>query len=170
MNYKENLKFLIANGLGNVNKYTNSSLNELVDCEISKIDDKSEIVSRLLVLGISIMGVCFFLLVYLISNINKKYHILWSFIKTIAHESYFELRQSCLERLSLIHGAECIPEDTETVHRFKKLITNKIKFNFSTKFILRISILVIITGAYYALLHDFLYPECKEVLKARLKV
>ncbi|CAG9334493.1 unnamed protein product [Blepharisma stoltei] len=168
-NFDDEMRYLISNGLENIYQRTNSSLGELVDCEMQRISDNSDIITILLVVGLCVSGLCTIVLIYYIFSISNKYNILWNFIKKITHLSYFELKRCCLERLCSVHGNDYNQEEVDAVYR-NKPPEDKLTFKENLKFILRLCIFLLITTLYYISVHAILYVKCEELLRERPKL
>ncbi|CAG9321888.1 unnamed protein product [Blepharisma stoltei] len=167
--FDDEMRYLISNGLENVYQQTNSSLRNLVRCEINRISEISNTITILMVAGICVLGFCTIILVYYIFYISKKYNVLWNFIKTITHSAYFELKRSCLERLCSIHGNDYNQDEVDSVYRNKEP-DEKLTFKENQKFIMRLSIFLLQTAAYYIVVHAVLFSSCEDLLHERPKL
>lgn len=165
----KNFYFILANGLGNLNKQVNATLDGLVTCETERILEISQIITLLFISGVIILGICLTTLTIFIFIISNGYNTLWKFIKRITHPAFFELKRSCIDRLQSVHGIDTYEEEQDSVNR-TKLINEKLKFKIYRKFLSRLSIFLVVTMVYYFVVHLELYPNCEKYLKERPKL
>ncbi|CAG9334495.1 unnamed protein product [Blepharisma stoltei] len=163
VDYKKQLMFLFANGLGDMVMQTNSSLSDLVDCEINRISQISNSIVIYLFIGISILGLCAIGLAGGIWFINKKYNDIWNFIRTITSASYFDLKSTCIDRLLLAHGVDYFSESDFP----KKAFQEPLKFKVYWKYLKWLSVFFVTSTIYYIIVHAFLYSRCESLLKNR---
>lgn len=161
--YRQNLQFLIANGIGDVKYSVYHALDGLIGCEESKIEDIYGENYILIIVGIVTLSVFIIILGVYIEFYNKNYNRLWNLIKEYSHAAYFLLKANCLERLTIVHGTEQLEENTYSTKKTQK-ISNPVKFSIYLRFLILISCLIIVTLINYSVVHLYLYPKCKSIL------
>ncbi|CAG9324876.1 unnamed protein product [Blepharisma stoltei] len=167
--YTQDLKFVIANGLGRAFQKTNSSLHGLSDCEIEKIYENSNEVIILAVSGSALLGICMMILFLFIFLINKRYDQLWNFVIKITHDAYFDLNGHCFDRLSSVLGTDLTQEEINSLLRYKPK-HKEVNFKIIFRHFSRLFVFIGLTIAYYLVIHQYLYPSCERYLIERPKL
>lgn len=152
----------MLNGLGKTFQVNNESLYTNINCELENIKDLTNEINLLLFYGFIVLVACILILVPFYLYLDIMVNRFWNHIRTSTHESYFELKQSLTDRLSLIHGQYNLDSDTKKAH-------SKMKANYKHpwRFLWRVSIYIVITLAMFLLNYFFLYKNCSDVLYKR---
>ncbi|CAG9331222.1 unnamed protein product [Blepharisma stoltei] len=162
----ESGKFFYLNGFGNAFHYCNSSLYELIDCEVSNINDLAAKIYLLSGLGFGVLCVCTVAMLPFYFSIDKMKNIFWNYIKQKAYEFYFDLRQACSDRLASIHGQiESIYSNSATSSMSKEA-----KFKKRWKSSWKVLIYFAISFFFFLFNLLYLYENCTELLSLRPKL
>ncbi|CAG9311178.1 unnamed protein product [Blepharisma stoltei] len=154
----------MMNGYGDGFQYCNSSLYEVIECQKSlMLDFKSEIL-LLLIMGIGVLGLCFFFMVPFCYSVIKIENDFWNNLRKKAVRNYSEMKQALLERLRSVHS----------YHEFlySNRIPSRLIFNFKNywKFIWRFFIYFIAVIAFSVINIIYLYENCTNYLAYRPEV
>ncbi|CAG9311190.1 unnamed protein product [Blepharisma stoltei] len=159
--FSSEVKFLKMTGYGYGYQYINSSLYEVMDCQKSlMLEFKSEMFI-LLILGIGVLGLCFFVMIPFCYSVIKIENDLWNNLRRKTFRNYSEMKQALLERLKSVHSQ---PEIL-----FSNRIPNKTLFNFKNywKYIWRIWVYFLIVIAFSVINITYLYEDCTNYLAYR---
>ncbi|CAG9311212.1 unnamed protein product [Blepharisma stoltei] len=160
-NYKNEITFLALNNFGEVTRYCNNSLYQVIDCQKSMMLDFKTEVYILLILGVGVLALCICAMVpFCYSTINYEDE-LWNNLRKKAYENYSELKQNLLERIKRVH---CQPE---ILVNHRKPSNNKANFKSYYKYVWRISIYFIAVTAFSIANIAFLYEKCTDYLSYR---
>ena len=167
MNYYNDLYFLTINGIGPMFKKVNSTLNNYIECDSDSVDQLDTNMNLLLFVITGILIMCFCVLVPNSIGINKKFSQLWNEMRKLGGNSYVELRQTALLRLSDVHGELDLNVDECEGINFKKKEAKQVNLGYVRSYIYRLLIFVVISIAFYFVSYFVFYGQCKYYLKNR---
>ncbi|CAG9330076.1 unnamed protein product [Blepharisma stoltei] len=158
----EEITFFTLNGYGRTFEYCNASLYDLVDCQINHVDNLSGDINTLLIAGFAILCICVGVMIifYLAADIMK--NTFWNHIKSQAYEFYYDLKQSCLDRLISIHGQTDNNSDAIS-GRTSKNGDFKDRWIYSW----RVIVYFLFSLFFFLLEYTYLYQNCAYLLKLR---
>ena len=156
---KDSQYYIVINGIGSICGNLELALKDLKECEKEKVYDLDATVYLLLSVAVLVLLVCFGVLSWSSNIINYNSHQVWNFLRSNIAQSYFELKNSCLDRLSSLY--EEILEDQPI-----SSVNNKKEVNFrrSFKYIMRISVFLGFSCLYYLLMFLVVYRQCVNLL------
>ncbi|CAG9322772.1 unnamed protein product [Blepharisma stoltei] len=161
--YKTFIGFLAANGLGNAHRQIKNTISSIVDCEQDNVHELTLKVSFLLGIGFGVLVLCVIIMIPFICSIDNVLNTFWNKIKSNAYQSYFDLRQACIDRLSDFHGQTMItrPENS------KKLVNQAVKFTNAWSYIIRLCMSLVAAFLFFMVNLNVLYKECESSLNLR---
>ncbi|CAG9314552.1 unnamed protein product [Blepharisma stoltei] len=161
--HKEDLYYIVMNGVGDFYKFTNSSLASLVSCEISKVNELSSTIRLLLILSSLVLGTGIIVLIPFSFRISNIHNELWDFMVQLTLLVGHGLREKCLSRLSITHGYEAFEYANELIVRKHTVI----EANNPWLIITKLSLLFLFALGFEFTRTFVLYQTCEEYLNNR---
>ena len=159
------LFFLTFNCLGNSLQTLNASIEELVLCEISRIDYLKDLKNIFLIIGLCILGASFLFLTFYLLTIDQNLDSVWEALRHRSHRHFFDIREQIIERLSDFHHEnDFVDNDLESMN-YKK--STPLHFKHSVQYLLKFSILFIITGLVILVTFLVFYENIENSLYSR---
>ncbi|CAG9322467.1 unnamed protein product [Blepharisma stoltei] len=164
-------RFFGLNSFGYTFEFTHGAMSGLVDCEVNRVKETDTKITALIFVGLGLLAIFTGILIgysILMARSNDNF---WNFVNQSSQISFFYLRESCLERLSEVHGVNYSKDNNIENHYPKiKRYYRKIHSKLYIKYIWRISIFLAIASCYYFTLKFSLYDQCETYLINRPKL
>jgi hypothetical protein len=146
------------------------AINDLVDCESRKINDLTVIVYYLMIGGFSALGLSFGITLWYLVKIHTQLNLCWNHLLRKVRDKYSILKRIIIDRLAQYHkiyeeeGEE--DENDEMLHKHKN---TKLHLKFYWRYMIRFSILFILSGVLYLVAILVFYNNIKNYLNYRLE-
>ncbi|CAG9322470.1 unnamed protein product [Blepharisma stoltei] len=155
-------KFFGLNSFGYTYEFTHQAMLNLRDCEVDRVKGLGRYITAWIFIGTALLGIFIGVLIVYVIYMNHNYDKFWEFFKKNLQVSYIDLRIVCVERLWKIHGIDYKRDYFEEGSESKD--AKAIKSKMYVRYILRLSIFLIIALTYYIILKYYLYDQCESFL------
>ncbi|CAG9311208.1 unnamed protein product [Blepharisma stoltei] len=159
--YSDEITFLTLNSFGEVTKYCNDSLYQIIDCQKSIMLEFKTEVYILLILGVGVLAICIFAMIpFCYSTINYE-NELWNNLRKKVYENHSELKKNLLDRIKYFHYQYELPLNG------KNILHKNINFKKYWKYVWRIFIYFIVVATFSITNITLLYEKCTDYLSYR---
>lgn len=164
VDYQEELKFLVLNLFGHTRDYLKNQQKLLFKCEEKSIEELSRVKIILIVIGISVICLCFLISIALIKKIHYNQFLLWKNLIKIAN-STSPFIGKCKDRCFELSGF--IFDHNEAKSKKSKQIK---KLKFYSRYIYRIFALLLVGALYYIIVYYQYYLVFESQLQSRNQI
>lgn len=140
--------FVLFNSLGSSFQQTNLALANLVNCELTRVDELSEIKNYLLIGAVIVLSSSALIMSLYLLSIDKFLNILWEYLRKRVHSGYYEVKHLVSERLMQYHNELENTDHESDNFNYKSAV--EIKFRHSFRYMARFSLLFIFGALFYA--------------------
>ncbi|CAG9317504.1 unnamed protein product [Blepharisma stoltei] len=163
LDHKDSEFYLIVNHLGQFYNYVNGSFSGFISCEKDRLASETMNINYLTIMGLCVLGICTLVLIPIAKRLQDNFNGLLNHVKKLAHSSYYELHQNCLNRLSTVHD---FSQDNEDLKR-PKFQDVEIKSREGYHLMLLCFVFILFSSGYYIIVTFWLYPSCTSLLDQR---
>lgn len=164
-NYSKEMFMVFFNCLGGPLKYTITTIEDLIDCELDRVTNLSSQKTFLLLGGVSIVGTSICILALYLITIDKHLNALWQFLDKRMRTGFLQIRQLISERLSQYHEIYEVPDSEMDGNAIKK--KSLLKFKHSLWYLMRFSLIFLFATGFYIVLITFFYDSICRFLEIR---
>jgi heme/copper-type cytochrome/quinol oxidase subunit 4 len=157
--------YIYSNTLSvSVNQFQ-EAIDDLRTCESSRISTLTKIVYYLMLAGLVTVGLSFLIVLWYLIKVDKQINLCWNRFSQTVEDNYSLLKGIAIDRLAQYH--KIYNQDDEKIsHRPKK---TKLKFNFYWNYMIKFSILFILSVFLYLVAVLVFYNNIQSYLNYRLK-
>lgn len=163
--YSKEMFMIAINCLGDPFNDIKISINNLIDCELGRVEKLGQQKIFLLLGGVGIVGLSTCILALYLLTIDKHLNALWQFLDKRMRNGFLQIRQLILERLSQYHDVYEIADSELDSCALKK--KDLLKFKHSLFYLARFSILFIFAAVFYIILTTVFYEIIYNYLEVR---
>ncbi|OMJ68364.1 hypothetical protein SteCoe_34221 [Stentor coeruleus] len=156
---------VIFNCLGNPFNDILLTIENLIDCELDRVNNLGQQRIFLLLGGVGIVGLSICILALYLLTIDKHLNGLWQFLDKRMRNGFLQIRQLILERLSQYHNIYEIADSEIDPGALKK--KDPLKFKHSLWYLAKFSILFIFAAVFYIVLTTVFYEIIQKYLEIR---
>ena len=164
VDFDEELKFIVLNLFGKTRDYLRNQQKILFKCEEKSIEELSMVKIILIVIGVSVISLCFFVSIALIKKIHANQFLLWKNLIKIANSTspfIGKCKNRCFELSDFIFEPnEVKPKKSKQIKRLK----------FYSRYISRFFALLLVGALYYVIVYYQYYRVFESQLQSRNQI
>lgn len=155
---------LQVNGLGQSIDFINLVLEKIARCQTNQATSLAYIKIYVIVVGVFVLGICILLTIPFVIFLQNRLNLLWNQIRTISQKNSNSLIDVCNHRLEEFHDIK------DTNNKVLEISRSSIKFNYTTKYLIRLSVFLIIGSVFYITSNYIFYVKFESFLSNRPQI
>lgn len=155
---------LIYNAYGPVLVTTKKTVNDIIECEISRVNTLFSKNIYFIIAGLGVLSFSTVFLVVFLLKIDKYLNGIWEVLRKRLRANYPQLKSYLSDRLVTMHNCNIETDTNEHVH--KKHIQT-LKYKHSLRYFLRLIVLFVTVGVFYLVISLYFYENIKNSLHYR---
>ena len=170
---KQNEVFIQKNLLSGGPDYLKKIIHLLEDCEMAQVEQLSLNILPWIVVEISVIGLCLFVLVFYITRVDTMFKKLWKSLMKHTRLSIHNHTQKILQRLSMIHENQEVKPEFEPKFKTKKKVRFAEKWKFLKVVILVCGLCLVYTSSFVFLIETLSVNQLvyeKTILKKNVRL
>jgi hypothetical protein len=142
-------------------EFISNVLEDVQQCQKAQAVSISYIKLYVVLIGISVLGLCMAIIIPFIIFLQNRLNLLWNQIKAASKKDNNSLGHRCINRLEKFHNIKDI-----NINELE-ISNNRIKFGYIFKYLVRLSVFLMIGSVYYIIANYAFYVKLQSLLSNR---
>jgi hypothetical protein len=161
---KDQCFFLQENGFGKASEFIENILQQILKCQETKALEFPSLNLYVIIIGISVLGICIVLVIPFVLFIQNRLNLLWNLIKKVSIKNSNNLGNLCVSRLKKFHFINNLDIGELKISKVP------IRFNYIKRYGLVLIIFVVIGSIYYIISSYAFYKKINLLIVSRPKL
>jgi hypothetical protein len=154
----------MSNSFGKASMFIKNVLDKVVQSQVAHAVQLSSINLYIIIIGMGIQGICLLSIIPFILFVQNRMNLLWNLIKNYSKKDSDSLGNSAISRLEVFHSTKYYD-----IHEIE-ISKTPIHFNYIIKYVLTLSIFLVIGSIFYLVSNYIFYSKFNSLLASRPKL